>query len=81
MFELCENLMARRKHYIHQVIVNELFENDKKPMLPLPETEFKARRILTLKTNNYENVVLDKIHSYTLDPKYMNTPVLVETWA
>lgn len=81
LFEMCENLMSKRKHYIHQVMVNELFENDKKAMYPLPESEFKARRILTLKTNNYANVILDKIHSYTLDPEYMNKPVLVETWA
>lgn len=81
LFQLCRNLMDRRIHYIHKVPVMSLFEADKAALLELPAKAFEARRIITLKTDNYSNITLEGIHKYTLPAEYRNTQVLVETWA
>ena len=79
--EKCEALMADRMHYLKKRPVAELFKEGRNSMLPLPDVQFKARRILTLKTNGYAEVTLDGCHRYTIDPAYRNTAVIVETWA
>ena len=76
-----EALMEERIHYVHQVPVNKLFEEDVEAMLPLPPKRFEAKRILNRKTDNYANITVDKIHKYTLSPEYRNCEVIVETWA
>ena len=81
LFTMCEKLMAERKHYVHNVPVNQLFEKDMEELLPLPAKRFEAKRILNKKTDNYSNVTLENIHKYTLPPEYRNSEVIVETWA
>lgn len=80
LFDLCGKLMSRRIHYIHKVPVNELFKDDRKALLALPEKRFMARRIITVKTNGYAEFVLGGLHHYTLGGAYMNTAVIAETW-
>lgn len=81
LFGLCQKLMDKRIHYIHKVPVMTLFEADKKALFELPAKKFEARKIHTLKTDNYSNVTLEGIHKYTLPAEYRNCQVLVETWA
>jgi len=80
LFELCEGLMGKRIHYIHRIPVNTLFEEDRKALLELPEEQFMARRIMTVKTNGYGEIILGGTHHYTVDSIYRNDVVLVETW-
>jgi len=80
LFSLCEKLMAARMHYLQNVPVNSLFDQDRNALLELPSATFKARRILQVKTNGYAELVLDNMHRYTLESRYRDMPVLVETW-
>ena len=80
LFALCEKLMTGRTHYIHNVPVNTLFENDRKALMVLPEKCFKARRIITVRTNGYGEFVLGGLHHYTLGGCHINTQVIAETW-
>lgn len=81
LFKLCDNLMSKRIHYIHNVPVMDLFEDDRKAFIDLPVKKFESRRILTLKTDNYAAVTLENVHRYTLPENYRNKHVLVETGA
>lgn len=68
LFTLCQE-DGDRKHYIHGTIINELWEEEKKYLLILPEYEFEVFR--------YETVRIDKYGFITVDTnKYGITPEL-----
>lgn len=68
LFLRCEE-DGDRKHYIHGKTINELWEEEKKHLLALPEHEFEVFR--------YETVRIDKYGFITVDTnKYGITPEL-----
>lgn len=76
LFELCE-LDNAREHYKKDLPICELFEADRKAMLPLPRHPFEACRYENVKTNGYGKFVLDGKHTYSSSPRHSSREILV----
>ena len=66
LWSLCEK-DAQREHYIHKVPIQELYAEDEKALLALPQHPFQVFRYATLKVDKYGFVVVDT-NKYGLDP-------------
>ncbi len=71
---------GNREHYRYDdgTTISDLFEDDRKAFLPLPEHEFDLSGWTTARTNGWGKFTLDKgKHEYSVSPQYTNTVVNV----
>ena len=81
LLRLCDEDMER-EHYRKNSDIVQLFEEDRKALLPLPAVPYEACQYLTLRTNTYAKFSLEGgKHLYSTAPKYANTRVLVKITA
>lgn len=66
-----------RGHYLKQISIAELFETDKRAMLPINPLDFKVVRLQIAKANKYGKVVLDT-NQYSTSPKFAQEQVYLE---
>jgi hypothetical protein len=66
-----------REHYKKETPICELFESDRKAMLPLPRHPFESCRYEHVKTNGYGKFVLDGRHTYSSSPMYADREIIV----
>jgi transposase len=66
-----------RKHYQKDRTISELFEEDRKAFLVLPEKEYEVVRYETLKADKYGYVKVD-LNLYSTSPRYALKEVLVK---
>nr|MCR4833317.1 IS21 family transposase [Butyrivibrio sp.] len=61
-----------REHYRHDgVTIKDLFEEDKKALLPLPDTDFDCSRYETARTDKWGRFTLEEgKHEYSASPEY-----------
>ena len=65
-----------REHYRKEDTISNLFEEDKKALLPLPANEFDTSGYGSARTNKYAIFSLeDGFHEYSTIPKYANQRV------
>ena len=76
LYEACET-DAKRKHYVKNVPIEELFQDDLKSMLPLNETPFDVFILEPRKTDNYAKVAFDN-NLYSSSPRYAQETVYVK---
>lgn len=75
-------LDGHREHYRKNATIQELFEEDRKALRPLPAIPFDAAKYVTVKTNGYGKFYLNNgLHEYSVSPKYANARVLVRLTA
>ena len=68
---------ASEIHYKKQRRISELFEEDKKNLLPLPAKPFNVCRYETHKADGYGKVCLDGCHYYSTRPEYHGKMITV----
>lgn len=68
---------ASEPHYKKGTIIAELFEEDKKKLLPLPRKPFNVCRYETLKADGFGKVCLDGKHHYSTKPENSRQKVMV----
>lgn len=68
---------AAEVHYKKNVLISELFEDDKKAFLPLPSKEFNVCRYEWLKADGYGKICLEGKHYYSTRPENGKSQVLV----
>jgi transposase len=66
----------KRKHYEKQILISQLFEEDRKACLVLPAKEYQCIRYEILKSDKYGYIKLDK-NLYSTSPKFALSKVLV----
>lgn len=77
----CDEDMER-EHYRKESEIAELFEEDRKVLLPLPAVPYETCQYLTLRTNTYAKFSLEAgKHLYSAAPKYANSRILVKITA
>jgi hypothetical protein len=73
----CE-LDGQREHYRKNASIQELFEEDRHALRPLPAVSLDVAKYVTVKTNGYGRFYLNNgLHEYSVSPKYANSCVLV----
>ena len=68
---------ASEIHYKKGVLISELFEEDKKALLPLPRKPFDVCRYDYFKADGYGKVCIDAKHHYSTKPENNGERVLV----
>jgi transposase len=72
----------KRLHYIREVSINELFNEDKQALLNLPEKEYLTHKYESVHTNGYGKFTLNAgLHSYSTSPKHANEIIIVSITA
>lgn len=75
LLKACDEDM-RREHYDKELFINELFEQDRNMLLPLPSVPFDTRGYETARTDKYGRFTLDKgKHRYSASPGQAETTV------
>jgi len=74
---LIESIATDQVHYRKGVKVAELFADDQAALLVLPGHRFDPVRWVTYTTDKYGRVTVDGVHSYSVSPQMVRTPVLV----
>lgn len=81
LFAECEE-DAKRQHYKKDGTHEDLYQEDKAVLLPLPKNPFDSSKYETVKTNGYGKFLLNKgLHEYSASPKYAGTKILVKVTA
>ena len=70
-------IKAAEEHYKKGTQIAELFEEDKKHLLPLPRKPFSVIRYEMRKADGFGNICLDGKHYYSTKPENHNKKVLV----
>lgn len=70
-----------RIHYKKLVKIRDLFEEDKKAMLPLPDKDFEVCRLMKVKTNKYGKFTIDQKFTYSSSPACAQDEVWVKLTA
>ncbi len=70
-----------RIHYKKQLKIRDLFEKEKKVMLPLPEKNFEICRLVKAKTNKYGKFTIDQKFTYSSSPECAQSQVWVKLTA
>jgi transposase len=74
----CDQDMERL-HYKKLVPINELFKEDLKAMLPLPETDYDPSEIKAVRSDAYAKFSLEQgKHTYSTAPRYALSELLVK---
>jgi hypothetical protein len=68
---------AEESHYKKLVPIKDLFEEDKRALLPLPRLAFDPVRYDYLKADGYGKVRIDSRHYYSTSPEYAGREMLV----
>ena len=68
---------AEELHYKKLLPIKELYQADKRSLLPLPAKPFDVCRYEYLKTDGYGKIHLDAHHHYSTRPEYADREVLV----
>lgn len=68
---------AEESHYKKLVPIKDLFEEDKRALLPLPRSAFDPVRYDYLKADGYGKVRIDSRHYYSTSPEYAGQEMLV----
>lgn len=76
LFEAC-NKDLQRMHYKKESLIAELFEKDKKALIPLPDVEYRAVRIVAAKTDKYAKAMFETNH-YSTSPAHALDSVYLE---
>lgn len=76
LFECCEKDM-HREHYRKELSISELFEVDKKAMLPMNPVDFKISKFHTAKADKYGKVMYET-NLYSSSPKLAQEVVYLE---
>lgn len=76
------NLDACRDHYRKDAAIHELYEEDQKALLSLPNTYIDTAKYMTVRTNGYGRFYLNNgLHEYSVSPKYAKSRVIVRVSA
>jgi len=67
----------QRPHYRKGKSIAELFEEDRKHLLPLPHTFFEAITFRTIKANGYGKIVIDGRYTYSSRPEMAGKSVTI----
>ena len=73
----CTDRILSKKHYISQINVAELFEEDRAGLLPLPQTPFDLSTLKTYVTDETGMFVTDNGHRYSTAPELARKSVNV----
>ena len=73
----CTDRILSKKHYISQIDVAELFEEDRAGLLPLPQTPFDLSTLKTYVTDETGMFVTDNGHRYSTAPELARKSVNV----
>jgi hypothetical protein len=76
LFECCEKDMLR-EHYSKGMLLAELFEADKKAMLPMKPVDFKVSKFQSAKADKYGKVMFET-NLYSSSPKLAQETVYLE---
>lgn len=77
----CDQDMERM-HYAKQLLIKDLFQEDKQHLLPLPAVDFDETELIKVKTNSYAKFTLHKgRHTYSTAPKFAGGDVFVRLTA
>jgi hypothetical protein len=76
LFECCEKDM-QRQHYHKQQLIAELFEADRKAMLPMNPADFRVSKLHTVKADKYGKVMYET-NLYSSSPKLAQEVVYLE---
>lgn len=76
LFGVCNKDM-QRVHYEKNLFISELFEGDKRAMLPLPENSFHVAKMEVVKSDKYGKVMFES-NRYSTSPKLALTTVYLE---
>lgn len=81
LLEQCDRDM-QRPHYQKQYLIKELFEEDRKYLLPLPEVEFDESELVAVRTDNYAKFTLNNgKHTYSTAPSYAKSSLFARLTA
>ncbi|MGB4618408.1 MAG: IS21 family transposase [Dethiobacteria bacterium] len=81
LLEVCDQDMMR-PHYSKERLIKELFEDDRKALLPLPAVAFDESEFRSVRTNSYAKFTLNGgKHTYSTAPKYANSELFVRLTA
>jgi transposase len=69
---------AKREHYRKNATIEQLFEEDKEVMHPLPGIRLDTAKYITVKTNSCGKFLINGLHEYSVSPKYANAMVTVK---
>ena len=79
LLAMCEE-DADREHYRRNETIEELFQSDRKALLPLPSIKFELTGRATTKTNKWGKFYMNKgVHEYSVSPKHAETVVNLVT--
>lgn len=78
MLLACEKALDRRRKGIYHTLVKDLFESDKKNLVPLPETEFDVASYKKRKCNDMGCISMRGCHHYYLAPRFRNKLVNIK---
>ncbi|MDL2249010.1 IS21 family transposase, partial [Tyzzerella sp. OttesenSCG-928-J15] len=67
LLQICEQDMER-EHYLHGVTIKELWHEEQRELLSLPENEYRVFRYETVRINNYGFVTIDN-NKYGVTPE------------
>lgn len=76
LLSLCD-MDGDREHYRHAELIETLFAEDKKRLLPLPKGAFETAGYRTAKTNKYAILTLDRLYEYSTAPMFALTRVRI----
>lgn len=80
LIDKCDKDMER-VHYAKENRIKELFSQDKKVLLNLPEQEYEAARYEKLKTDGYGKFTLNGKHTYSTAPRLAGEYVTIKITA
>lgn len=81
MLEMSDGLRKGELHYKHGVLVDDLFEADRRALRPLPGKPFEVFTRQTVKSDGYGRVCLDRSHYYTLGAAFSHRAIIVDLTA
>lgn len=78
---MCDQDM-QRPHYLKGKFINELFEDDRKALLPPPTVAYDGSKLKKVRTNSYAKFTLNGgKHIYSTAPRFANSELLVRLTA
>jgi len=77
LLKMCETDMMR-KHYKKEETITNLFKEDVKEFLPLPNEGFECSTYKTVHTDKYAKFTIDSKHTYSTKPSLANKTVTVK---
>ena len=76
LLEIC-NRDLRREHYVKRQMIQELFSEEQKGLIPLPRERFRVFRLEKVKTDKYSFIHFEN-NRYSTAPAYMGCEMWLE---